>query len=210
MRHVKLRHAKILGLALVALMALGAMSVSSASAALLFFECDKYPCLTEANVTGGKFTIGTTEVTCTGGSFKSEEEKARSETLLLLASYKSCTAFGFVGATVNMNGCDYTFHTVGTADVGPAGCGPIKIEALECEVTVAAQSGLSSVEYINKVEGGKMVVEVKANVKKIKYKIAKGLGTFGCPGEGEEAVYKETTTAKGLSGGAQTGVLVLA
>lgn len=205
-----MKYVKILLLALLAVCAASAVSASGASAALLFFECESVPCLVDAAVTGGKFTVGGTTITCAAGLFKSEEQAARTEALLMLASYSSCK-LGLISAEVNMNGCHYTFHTgatlaSGTVDIGPAGCGPIKIKAATCEIKVGAQNGLSSVEYVNKIEGGKMVVEVKAKVKGIGYSTN---GGFGCPGEGEEAEYNETTIAKGFSGGAQTGVLVL-
>ncbi len=202
-----MKHMKILGLAFVAVVALGAIASSSAFATLEFFECEKYPCLVEGTGTGGVFAIGGTSVECEKGLFKSEEQSARSEELLILAKYDKCTAFGFVGATVNMNGCDYTFHTNGTVDIGPAGCGPIQIKALECEVTVGSQAGLGTVKYDNEVVGGKMVVSVLANVSKIKYTSnQKGIG---CAKNGEEAVYTETVPVIGLSGGVQTGILVL-
>ena len=203
-----MKHIKILVLAMLVVCAVSAVSASGASAALTLFECESYPCLVEGTGTGGVFKIGAVSVECEKGLFKSEEQTARSEELLVLASYDVCTAFSIVGASVNMNGCDYTFHTAGTVDIGPAGCGPITIKALECEVTVGPQTGLSTVTYTNEVVGGKMVVKVKAAVKKIAYHSnEKG---FGCAKNSQEAEYNETVTVKGLSGGAQTGVLVLA
>lgn len=183
-------------------------AVGAAGASATNFECEAYPCLVEGTGTGGIFEIGGTSVECEKGLFKSEDVSAPSEALLVLASYDKCKAFSIVTATVSMNGCDYTFHTIGTVDIGPTGCGPITIKAAECEVTVGAQPGLSTVTYTNEVVGGKMVVKVKAAVKKVAYHSnEKG---FGCAKNGQEAEYRETVVVKGLSPpGTQTGILVL-
>jgi hypothetical protein len=110
-----------------------------------------------------------------------------------------------------MHGCSYLFHSDGSVDIEPTGCGPITITSAlsACEIQVPSQTGLKNVEYSEgKIEAGKMVVEVKASVTKIKYKIGKE--GFGCPNnETEEATYKETTTAKGLNGGTAVGVLLI-
>jgi hypothetical protein len=201
-----MKYVKVLMLALLAVGAVSAVSVSAASATN--FECEKVPCLVEGTGTGGIFEVGGTSVECEKGLFKSEDVSAPSETLLILALYHKCKAFGIVNATVNMNGCDYTFHTNGTVDIGPAGCGPISIKAATCEVTVGAQTGLSSVTYTNEVVGGKMVVKVTAGVKSIVYHSNES--GFGCAKNNGSAEYRETVVVKGLSPvGTQTGVLVL-
>ncbi len=207
-----MKHVKILMLALLAACAVSAVSTSGASAALLaLFHCDSYPCMVLAPVTGGVFKIGSgAEIKCTAGHFTSGTLTSDSEWLLVTPVYQSCKAFGFASATVNMGNCNYEFHTDGTVDIEPAGCGPIKITAAltSCEVQVPSQTGLSTALYsegeVN--ASGTMIVLVKAEVTKIKYKIAK-TGT-GCPSsEGEEATYNESTTVSGLNGGTPVGIL---
>jgi hypothetical protein len=197
-----MRHLKVVGLAVVAAFALSAIGASGASAALLaLFQCDGYPCSVLAAVTGGVFKVGSSpEVKCTAGHFVGSLTAA-SEWLLVTPTYQNCKAFGVSSATVNMNGCNYEFHTDGTVDVEPAGCGPIKITSSlsTCEIQVPSQTGLKNVEYSEGESlNGHMIVLVKASVTKIKYKVGKT--GIGCPGEGEEATYKEETTAEGKNG----------
>jgi hypothetical protein len=197
---------RIMGLAIIAVFAFGAVAVSSASATK--FKCTSYPCMVLAPVTGGSFVVEGTEVKCTGGEFTSGTLSADSELLLVTPVYSSCKAFGFVGATVNMNGCNYVFHTNGTVDIEPSGCGPIKITASTCETLVNSQTGLSTIAYDNAQEAGAMVVKVLAKVTGIHATTDKT--GIGCPKVGlvTNATYTETSTVKGLNGGTTVGVLV--
>lgn len=197
---------RIVGLAIIAACALGAVAASSASATK--FKCTSYPCMVLAPVTGGSFVVEGTEVKCTGGEFSSGTLTADSESLLVTPIYSSCKAFGFVGATVNMNGCNYEFHTNGTVDIEPSGCGPIKITASTCETQVKSQTGLGTVAYDNTEEAGAMVVKVLAKVTGIDATTTKS--GIGCPKTGlvSNATYTETATTKGLNGGTAVGVLV--
>jgi len=182
---------------LIAVFAVSAIASASASA-FTSFMAEKYPGMVFAkNTKEGEFKIGSTKVNCKTAEFESGTISAATSELKMKAKYSGCTAFGFIGATVTMGTCEYNFHASGVVDIVPSGCGPIKIEAGECVVTVGSQTGLKEVVYTNSAPV--KTVTVKANVKKVKYTLVKG--GFGCPSNStEEAVYTEEALAEGLEG----------
>jgi hypothetical protein len=109
----------------------------------------------------------------------------------LTQTYSGCTAYGFVGAKVEVNGCHYRFH-VGHNSAADAYKGlvdlicpvnpkkaDLEIVANTCTVKIPQQSGLSKVEYINMTEVSPKDVTVKANVKEIKLNVT--ASGFLCP-----------------------------
>jgi len=173
-----IRKFKTLGLAMVAVLA---MSAFVASAAQAQYTASSYP--TTAKATS---EVGNDVFTTEGGTVecKSEFEGTLSEASSLLtvkATYTSCKAFGFVSASVNMNGCAYVFEqdgensTLSTATVECAGNASITVVAGNCEIKIAAQGPLSSVATHN--NGAH--VDAKANVEGIAYTVVKD--GFLCP-----------------------------
>ena len=206
-----MRHLKVLGLVLVAVLAISATGASAASAQV---KSSSYPStLTGSQVGSHVFTIdGGFTVVCPvaffGGVLKEEASTVGGVT----AEYKGngenqCEAFG-LSATVSMNGCTYTFHdtnvvTVGVEHTGtvdlvcPAGKAVTLIYGT-CEVQIGSQTGLGPVVYRD--DGTTNHLTLNPNVSKaITYNKTKD--GFLCPlnGTGEKAdgSYAGTTTVSG-------------
>jgi hypothetical protein len=181
-----IRKLKTLGVAVVAVLALSAVVASAASATN--FTASKYPTTFTATSEKGNdvFTIEGQSVECK--SHFSGEATAASETMTVTASYTECRAFGFLSASVNMNGCDYVFHTNGEVDIAGCNGGKIAIVASTCEAQVGEQSGLKSVTLANGVGD----ITAQANVSGISASVTKD--GFGCPFSGtgnKTATYKQ-------------------
>jgi hypothetical protein len=185
------RKLKMLGMAFVAVLALAAVSASAASAAS--YTASSYP------TTGtGESAVGNDTFKTEGGvvecksHFEGTLATEAQESLTVKAKYSSCKAFGFLNATVEMNGCDYLF----TAPTSTGGAnwhaavhvkcapGPITITAGTCKVTIGEHSPGGVVNITNNAGGD---VSVKAAVTGIKYNVTQD--GFGCPflGTGERS-----------------------
>ncbi len=122
-----IRNLKVLGLAVIAVLALGAFSASSALA--VEFHSDSRTGNTwltgETNTGAG---VGTTHVfdaagstiTCKKATFSGTQAGNTAADVTMAASYSECTVHvgGFsLAATVNMGGCAYTFNANGEVGV---------------------------------------------------------------------------------------------
>jgi len=191
--YTMIRNLKVLGLAFVAVLAMSAV-VSSAAQAVPSFTCSAYPCSAT-----GENKAGSETFTTPGGTVQCDShftvEKYRtttgegvpspgSPTVTVTPKYTNCVAFGFLGATVSMNDCDYEFHATEQLGAGhyvhhvyincPTGKA-ITIVAGTCEVTVGTQS-LTDVTTLNLAGGS---VTVVPTVKNITMNVVKD--GFGCP-----------------------------
>lgn len=204
-----MKHVKIFGLALVVMVALSVTLTSIASAALLLFVAEQYPVMLLAHQSeANDFEIGSSKVECTTALFSSGSISGPTEEVLVHPSYSGCTAFGFVGATVKTEGCNYILHISGVVDIECETGKKIEIVASTCTVKVPAQTGLKEVGYSN-IAGPPMEVNVEDKVTKIAYESNKG---FGCPPNNtEEATYKGSENTEGLVPGKPSekiGVLI--
>jgi hypothetical protein len=156
-----IRNAKILGLAIVAALALTAVMASAASATN--FTAASYPVKISGTQTEShKFTVGGGTVTCTTATFAGELTAA-SETLTINPTYSNCTAFGFIGAKVtgfSSTGCDFKFYAGGATDL-LCSSGDVVIDAGECSVTLSEQKNLTKNTFTNNATG---TVTVGTNV----------------------------------------------
>jgi hypothetical protein len=167
---------RIVGLALVAMLALGATVASSASASE--FKAENYPVEVKGEGANQEFKVESGTINCTGKF--SGSASAASETLGITAAYEKCTFASLGLTTVNMEGCTYLFHAgaeiegnparhKGTVDVKCPTGKEITVTTATCVVKVGAQSGLTGVEYVNTGTGSARKVEVNANVETIAY-----------------------------------------
>jgi hypothetical protein len=186
------RKLKTLGVALVAVFALTAVMASAASAAN--YTASSYG---EKGTTGTGISVKGNDVfTTEGGTVKCASHfegtlTEASETLTVTPKYTECEAFGFLSATVNMNGCAYVFQA--PSGSGDAYSAAVKVEcpaekvititASTCEATVGAQSPSGSTAITNNTAAGD--VSVKANVTGINYTVTKD--GFLCPFNGTGA-----------------------
>jgi hypothetical protein len=181
-----IRNLKVLGLALVAVLAMSAMVASAASASQ--YTGSAYPTTGTGSNTAGNETFTTPGGTVQCDSHFEGTLAAASSTLTVTPKYTNCVAFGFLNATVNMNGCDYLFHS-GPAQGGgvyfhtvdivcPAGKS-IVITAGTCVADVGGQTGLAKVKTTN-LAGG--TVTVQPEVAGITLNVT--TDGFGCPFSG--------------------------
>lgn len=145
------------------------------------------------------FTAGTATVTCTGATFTGDTDDATTTKIPFRAGYSGCHVnfAGFqVPATVTTHS-DWELEYVSgsaasgiTADVNikaPAS-GPavtIQVPAIGCTISVAAQSGLSSVDATN--NASPTSVDLSASVSGIAYTATSGC--LGVPSSGSDATY---------------------
>lgn len=129
-------------------------------------------------------------------------------TLTLKPKYTSCSAFGFLEATVNAEGCTYELHSTENVEanvrkshvdvVCPAGQS-IKVTAATCKAEVKAQTGLTTVKTTN--EGGK--VKLTWEVTGIAYTVTQD--GIGCPfagtGSKTNATYAGSVVLSRVGGG---------
>jgi hypothetical protein len=136
------RKLKALGLALIAVAAMAAFSVSVASASE-FHSAGSHTALSGTQVGEDKFKVNAGTVTCTSANYSGTQTTATSTSIRVLPSYGGCKAFGFINATIDVNGCEYEFtagsgSSAGVDIVCPVGK-LIVVTAFNCEVTVPAQ-----------------------------------------------------------------------
>jgi len=189
-----IRNLKVLGLAVVAMLAMTAVLVPVAQAdepvTEHFTAVDEtYPeSFTGTNGVGSEtFTTEAGTVEC--ASKFTGSAAGETTTITVTPEYENCKAFGFLNATVSHEGCHYLFHLT-TKLAGPVWQAhvdvtcpegkSIKIVAGTCEATVGAQPGLTTVNLRN--NGATTDVEVEANVSGIAYTVTKD--GFGCPFSG--------------------------
>jgi hypothetical protein len=199
-----------LGIALVAVLALSAVAASAASAAE--FKATSSPVnLLAGQDTTHTFTTDGSAVTCETATFSENGVKAPSKTVAITPSYSGCTAFGFVGAKVEMKGCKYEFLEPNASLVGNVKllCGANKARIFAsvlgstCEVLIgeSGNTNLSKVTYKNEATSP-TTVKVTAAVTGITAEKTKDTGICPLKGTGTvtNAEYSGTSTVEGLAG----------
>ena len=193
------RNLKALGLALVAVFAMSALTAGSASAAEFHSEGTETTVIA-SQVTTHVFETTAGEVTCAKATFEGNQAAKTASSITVTATYKECH-FNFFGskvaATVNMNGCDYTLYASGTADIVCPKVNEVQKEVevtgAGCTVKVPGQTGLKSVSYTN----NESHIDITPNLSGIKYSHS----GFTCgTGSGTTGTYTGTTTAEGNKG----------
>jgi hypothetical protein len=196
------KNLKALGLALMALAAIGALMASSAAAAEFHSESEKTTIVSKAEG-HHVFDAASNSITCTEANFDATTTKKTTSEITFTGTYGGCTFFG-VGVTVEMNNCDYIFHADGTVDIGGTGCTFITFRAsifgIPCDVKVTPQTGLKSVAYTNIGSGSTTEVTLSAAVNGIVYHQEGG----GCGSHNEGRYTTGTSTATGLVDGTNT------
>jgi hypothetical protein len=191
-----IRLLKILGLTFVAVLAMTA-SVAPVAQAVPQTTCSSYPCTATGSNTAGSETFttpgGTVQCNSHFGWEKyrtasGESIPANATTFTETTSYSTCTAFGFLGADLHEEGCDYEIHHTQRLAPGrykqhvmwvcsvPSGA---RITAGTCEVRIPPQGPLSTVETTNLANG---TVTVVRNLTSVTLNVVKD--GFGCPFSG--------------------------
>ncbi|HEX7279990.1 MAG TPA: trypsin-like serine protease [Solirubrobacterales bacterium] len=124
------------------------------------------------------FTVNAGTIKCTTINYSGTLEE-QSETIELTPSYSGCTAFGFISAPIDVNGCKFKFAATskseadsfgGTVDVVCPEGSAITATAFNCHVKFGSQTGLSGVTYTDTTAASpKADVDVSVNLSGIKY-----------------------------------------
>jgi hypothetical protein len=203
------RKLKALGMAIAAVMAFAAFA-GSASAAEFHSEVE------HTGISGSR--IGTDVFTVNAGTWKCTEltysgtqsTGVTSSEITVIPKWGGCTAFGFIGATIDVNGCDYRF----TPNANPylhivCPTKTIEVTTPNCIVTVGSQTVNSGVTYTNGGAGATRDVTVKLGLSGLTYtqlnkafpNCTGGAGTFTNGTYSGEATVKGANTA-----GVQVGI----
>jgi hypothetical protein len=181
-----IRNLKVLGLALVAALAMTSVAASAASAAEFHHTGESNARTIASNAGEGAhvFTAGLIgNISCNTATFTGTEYLPATVTVLTVTpAYSGCTFLGIPNVVVKMEGCTYDFHAEGAAPsfvskitvTCPAGK-KINFTASGCTVEVGEQT-VENVQYTNLATSPESVT-VKSNVTGITY-----TGSALCPG----------------------------
>jgi hypothetical protein len=178
------------------------LGAASASAA---FEAETSAVnLTGEGTSAQYLSFGIVPLNCSGNYSGTGTEA--SETMTLAPSYSNCKFTNGVGAaTINSNGCQFTYDEAGTVAISGASCGGIKITYFNCSVTIPAQSGLKAASYSNEGTGTGRTIRISNEISGISYS-----QTGSCNGGGSGSFTNGTISApvsvKGSNGGSAVGI----
>jgi hypothetical protein len=205
---------KGLGLALVAMMALGAMMAQGAQAHKIISDTTPYWITAELDTAvKDTFTTNTgAAFSCSVVKFEGTQEGKELESVTVTPTFGNTT--GSSGCTESAFGSETVIHTnhcafvlSGTTDAN--GDAPVEIEcsgSTENEITVTlpalgvtmhipAQKPTGGVHYTNIEEGGKKAVTIKSTVKNVNFTCTPA--GFTCSLLGNTAEYKGLEKARG-------------
>jgi hypothetical protein len=143
-----IRNLKALGLAVLAVCAMGAFSAASASAAE-FHSSTEHTILVGAELGMDVTDVQGGEISCSNVNYEGTTSARTTSTVNVSPSYSGCIMFGLFGGTVYTNGCQYTIHTVpsNTFDIVCPSGKAIEFLGAGCKVTFGPQTGLTSVTF---------------------------------------------------------------
>ena len=205
-----MRNLKAFGLALIAMLAMGAVAASAATADE--FTAEKYPVVLTGNQDGQTdiFTTTSGTVSCKTVSYTGTVS-GPTTTVTVTPKYTECTGLGFP-AEVHMNGCDYLIHIEGgssTTSKVDIVCPPekeITVTAVaagttKCTIHVPPQNGLTHMNWTNvQKEGtGPSTREVTGHIEitNLTYKHTEGTGLGKCTTGHGIGSYKGKATVTG-------------
>ncbi len=164
-----MKRIKTVGLAFVAMLALGAVAASAVSAH--DFKSTEAGSLLAESVSNQEFTTSAGTVTCTKLSVLNTSAVILTETQEATVDYSGCTAFFFFEAKIAPVLYDFNANETATLlkDV------TIEVPADNCKILVPAQAGLKTVKYDNVTRNGHKGIELLPNVGGIK-----SSGSGGC------------------------------
>jgi hypothetical protein len=173
------RNIKVLGLAIVAALALTAVMASAAQATTTFTAGSSSGKIEAVQTTEQVFTTTSGTVRCTGATQVGSFTTASFTSLTVTPSYSGCKAFGFLSATVDTEGCTYTFTgnaSGSTANVDincPAGK-EIHVTTSGCVLHVPAQTNVGHVGFKSNTSQNPDDVDAEATLTGIKYTATSG------------------------------------
>ncbi len=209
---------KVLGLAFVAVLALGAIGAQAATAAM--FHADEENVVVTGEATNTQtLTIGSAAVKCTEIGIEgtqtgvATEGSYTAESVTVHPTYSGSASGGeecdsFIGnetATVNTHECHYKLYAEtngegkGAVDIECPEGQAIEITASTCVIKIGSQTGLNGVHYVNNgTETSEKDITAESQVEGIHYT---SNGKFTCTlagvgSSGTNAVYEGNATVK--------------
>jgi hypothetical protein len=198
------RNLKILGLSVLAGLALSATSASPASASPKFHSEFAGIFLTggQTGVVANVLTTDLGEMKCNVVKFNGTQAAMTTTTMTLTPKYEECK-IGGENAVVTMHGCNYTFHLEEQEEPVEARMGiecpvgqKIEIDTAECTTTISPQEPRKTVTFTNEGEGTTRSVIADLNVTGIHY-IEHGAGCASQKETTENGTYTGVITVKG-------------
>jgi hypothetical protein len=210
------RNLKAMGLAVVALLATGAVFASPAAAR---FEAESTPVTLTVSSNGMQkleLTPGASAIECTTLSLdNSTISTSPTTTVEVFPTYTNCERLLALTTTVSMNGCGYLLHsaagsTTGTVDVTCPSGKAIEINVGStpfCQYTLGPTNnqGLGTVVFSNQGSGTTREVRTEATVTGIT--ATRTINGFGCP-DAKNSVYRGSATITGENASGHVGVFV--
>jgi hypothetical protein len=205
-----MNHLRTLGVVALALAAFTAFVGVSSASAKEFHASVASASLTGSQATSHKFTVTGSSITCTTATFTGTASNVKtSETQEMHPEYSGCTAFGFVGATINTAGCQYLFNanktTVDLKSCTGGATGAIVVTASsafgKCVMEVPNQTGINGQSFTTQGTSPNRDILVTSNSNNIKDSVT--LSTGICPltvGSHTNGTYTGTTTVKAATG----------
>ena len=190
-----MKHVKIFGMTVMALLAVSAVGVSGASAALLLFLASTTGLLL-GHLVGGPHQFVTEEgtVECEVANAHGTVSSTATEIQAAIVTYEKCKVSG-LGVSATITPAEYLFNANGTATLDNL----VKVNAGSglCIINIEPQGPLSTIGYDN-IAGPPMEILVLANVTGISYEASSVL----CPKKGKfnGGTYKGTELVN-LDGG---------
>jgi hypothetical protein len=204
-----MRSIKILGITLLAVFVIAALTVSTASADGLTSEASSVR-LTGSQIAENNNVLTTTAGTtkCKAATYTAASVATPATTVTVTPKYTECNVMGFSShEPIDMNGCDYLLHVPATTEAGtgsadivcPAGkeitITAISVGTLKCTTHIPPQAGLSKMTYTNIGAGTTQEIELDLEVEGISESHTKGTGLGACTA-GSAATGKLTGAAK--------------
>lgn len=205
-----MRNLKALGLAFVAVLAMGALTASAASAHVFTSDSTSGTTyFTGEDEVPFEFTTEAGTVSCTGVSFKGEAAGTEQSEVTIHPTYTSCTHSVLGEVTVETTGCNYLYKGATDANsmatlkiVCGAGKKIVIKTSVGCDLTISEQSIPSAVSYANK-GGGPNPEDITITHTATGITYAKSATSFGAcffvGGSGHEGKYFGPTTLRGYS-----------
>jgi hypothetical protein len=164
------RKHKIFRLALASVLAL-AISASSAAAAEFHTEAAE-TVFSGSQVGEDVWTFQAGTVKCTEATYTGLSTVATSTSLTVTPTYGGCTAFGFIGAKFEVNGCQYKFTattaTTGALELCPGGQTMTIITSI-CDVHIS-KSLFADVSYASEGTGSTKHTKITVKTGKVHYR----------------------------------------
>lgn len=146
---------------------LGILGVAPASAE--FHSSVEHTVLDGKQVGSDSLVFNAGKITCTTITYSGTQSVKTSTTASLTPAYSGCNAFGFVGVTIDTNGCQLVLHT--STELTDVSCGekPITVTAPGCTLTIGSQTGLTSSTFVTEGTTPKRDIKAKLSLTGLKY-----------------------------------------